>query len=114
MDLISSAELLFLAQHEHHCSFHISKPKFNSTAVHLTVFPQMRIMFILIHRDMVEQILLQEMKLSAMKTQSQLLEYIALSLYSSASLSSKPFMHQDGDKISTLETFLRSIILDLL
>lgn len=27
VDLISSAELLFLAQHEHHCSFHISKPK---------------------------------------------------------------------------------------
>lgn len=63
---------------------------------------------------MVEQILLQEMKLSAMKTRSQLLEYIALSLYSSASLSSKPFMHQDGDKISTRETFLHSIILDLL
>lgn len=54
-----------------------------------------------------------EMKLSAMKTQSHLLEYIALSLYSSASLSSKLFMHQDGDKISTRETFLRSIILDL-
>lgn len=70
-------------------------------------------MFILTHCDMVEQILLQEMKLSAMKTQSHLLEYIALSLYSSASLSSKPFMHQDGDKISTRETFLRSIILDL-
>lgn len=58
--------------------------------------------------------LLQEMKLSVMKIQSQLLEYIALSLYFSANLSSKLFMLQDGDRISTLETFQHFIILDLL
>jgi hypothetical protein len=63
---------------------------------------------------MFAQILLQEMKLSIMKAQSQLLEYIAWSLYSSANLSSKQFMHQDGDQILIRETFPHSIILDLL
>lgn len=70
--------------------------------------------FILTHFGMFAQMLLQEMKQSVMKTQSQLLEYIALSLYFSANLSSKLFMLQDGDQISTLETFQHFIILDLL
>jgi len=43
----------------------------------LTIFPQMRATFILTHFDMFAQMLLQEMKLSVMKTQTQLLEYIA-------------------------------------
>jgi hypothetical protein len=49
-----------------------------------------------------------------MKAQSQLLEYIALSLCSSANPSSKLFMHQDGDQILTREILPRSTILDLL
>lgn len=39
-----------------------------------------------------------------MKVQSQLLEFIALSLSSSANPSGRLFMHQDGDQISTQET----------
>lgn len=58
-------------------------------------------------------ILLQEMKLSVMKAQNQLQEYIALRLYSSVNLSSKLYMHQDGDKISIQETSQHFILLDL-
>ena len=47
-----------------------------------------------------------------MKVQSQLLEYIALSLSSSANPSGRLFMHQDGDQISTQETSQHFIILD--
>ena len=45
-----------------------------------------------------------------MKVQSQLLEYIALSLSSSANPFGRLFMHQDGDKISTQETSQHFII----
>lgn len=54
------------------------------------------------------------MKLSVTKAQDQLQEYIAVSLYSSANLSGKLYMHLDGDKISIQETFQHFIVLDLL
>lgn len=63
--------------------------------------------------NMLVHILLQEMKLSVMKAQNQLQEYIALRLYSSVNLSSKLYMHQDGDKISIQETSQHFILLDL-
>lgn len=90
--------------------------KLNGTIVIacLIMIPEMRAALILTYFDMFAQMLLQEMKLSVMKTQSQLLEYIALSLYFSTNLSSKLFMLQDGDQISTPEIFQHFIILDLL
>jgi hypothetical protein len=62
--------------------------------------------------NMLVHILLQEMKLSVMKAQNQLQEYIALRLYSSVNLSSKLYMHQDGDKISIQENLLNFTILE--
>jgi hypothetical protein len=98
-----------------HCfSSHFLHPKLHCVIVFSDIFPQMWAASILTSFNMFAQILLQEMKLSIMKAQSQLLEYIAWSLYSSANLSSKQFMHQDGDQILIRETFPHSIILDLL